>query len=783
MRRQAFLILLCLFSLGVTELFASQKEPVIGWLSLPESLTVTGCEQLSTFDVRRQLARDRDVLFHSHPAVPVRLFCEVLQKRCSEGLWYAGFIEGEVTVSPPKYGSGNYLIEIKEGRRCKEAIVEVRGNSALSKEVIERTVLSNLQSAVSSEKASLETTSAQAFLHLDSGARRGLVHAVERTYGAQGHLFTDVFVSLEPEPATTRALVVIDVKDEGPRCVVATLKITGAKKNSEASVKRLLNVEQGTVVTNLFVKTLEERLFRSGRFLSHTVIPIRPEKGSNECVLNVVLKEYEEARVLDEEDSRGEKAFLAVRDWLATFHRSAQDLLFTASLPKSWTLSGAVSPKEGLVFGIHRTKDRPLEYRMLWTPSQVSLLRLGARERCSFELSKGQLELQLHVRPNPKAEDGNDFLMNAGFNFTSKKDEGNSPIAFDMVLAPVAFLSFPRTDGATVAVDGDLLTLSAQRGGATLDFKVNEKSGRLLSLTASKKDKSEKIVELSSTDGGFEVLKGVHERKSAECKQRVDEKDIIGSVSNFLTDIVFDDVVYGDSEKEKAKAELCRTKLVQPLVKEGSEFLSQMVSKPTTGIEFTLPMTNKPAGLFAMFGEPFRYIATAADTFPPYCWIRLAANGAFVILNGRPQNAGAYIQRLAMSRNVGPLAYLAIARMLAFVDGKVSINVAKRGLAEFEKTGLRKDVEFVVTVKPLRNFIGAVVQSMAKADEKSLKTFLEILPKADGDKAKKAMAYLKQEGTSADLLRTFLDDHVVPMVSPYLSNALQKIAKIKTKGK
>ena len=377
--------------------------------------------------------------------------------------------------------------------------------------------------------------------------------------------------------------------------------------------------------------------------------------------------------------------------------------------------------------------------------------------------------------PNKKPDEDNPFMLNAGFNFTTQKDEDKPPVAFDLVLAPVAFLSFPRTTGATSSVEGEVLKLTAKRGGALMEFKVNEKSGRLLSLTVRSAEKKEEIIELSSTDGGFEVLKGVHERKAIDCKELSQKDELLASVSNFLSNIVLNDVIYGQSKEEQQKAELVNKTFVQPIIQEASRVFTALQKDKSLAIEFGLPMTNRPQGFFALLGEPMRYLASAENFLPPFSWPRLVANGAFLILNGRPQHAGAFIQRLAMSKNVGPAAYWMVAKLLSLVDRKVSAKVAQRGMAEFERTGLRKDVEFIVTVKPVRRAANAIITALARVDAEGLKTFYGLLPKEDSIKARKAITFLKTSKDSEQMLKSLLDDHVVPMLSPHVTKALTEL--------
>ena len=95
-------------------------------------------------------------------------------------------------------------------------------------------------------------------------------------------LFAKVNVQVVPDKTTRTAELQVQVLEEGPRAVIERVDVVGNRTNTAEAVLRYLDLKPGMALTSQLVSQIEDRLWRSARFLGYKV-SVGSQSGERAC--------------------------------------------------------------------------------------------------------------------------------------------------------------------------------------------------------------------------------------------------------------------------------------------------------------------------------------------------------------------------------------------------------------------------------------------------------------------------------------------------------------------
>ena len=163
-----------------------------------------------------------------------------------------------------------------------------------------------------------------------------------------GYFFTRFSVDVAVDAATKKARLAIDIAEEGTLSVLGGVNVAGNEKNSREAILKCVAFRSGVPATRDEQVRLQERLWRSGRFIKSEVMLMRPATAHDNAGAWINVVELHGASPLDQPLTRAEDLLLKCRDWLARMERWDGDLVVRiADSGVSETI--VVSPPHGLL--------------------------------------------------------------------------------------------------------------------------------------------------------------------------------------------------------------------------------------------------------------------------------------------------------------------------------------------------------------------------------------------------------------------------------------------------
>jgi len=661
---------------------ADQSAQLLGFLSLPECLSVTGTNYFSSDHVRRVLARDPEVSSASAPGTVVLDFEQTVERRLVEGLHRLGFIEGRGKARFDAARS-NLHVRVFEGPHYGRALISIAGNLSVTTQSLQVVV-----------DAALEGDDGQG-LQLDGRAKTRVRHAVEDLYADQGRLRAKTQVSFLPDSKSRLVQVVVDIRDEGPLSRLKSLRTTGVSSVAASAISTFLGAREGSLITGGLLDNWQRRLEQSGRFLSVSLSHEATPGTTDSETVDLQVEPLPDGPGLTEAASPASDALLSLGRWIEGFPGGQDDVLLDFSLPGHWLLKGVLSPHSGVLFSAHRNPPaEPGQWHVRWTPSSFTLVRTHRLQRFHRVVSEGELTVRFRVETQPIGQraDGN-FALQAGIGARSIR-QANEPLRFDIRVAPVAFLSLGEGEGVTCESVGASVVVTMP----SRCFKLHRDTGRLLSMTLRGKTVNGDV---SSFPGAFDVLDGVFRRKAERCTSWEPGPGSLSSLGRVLLTVLFRDIL--DPQCKIVDEKLWEL-LDEGLVKGLLEKVESMVASEggDSSREFSIPADARAfTGGLSVLAVPLAWVAAAEGFWPANSWPRVAARALFFLVRGG--NPGPYLSQLIESRAIGPMSYFALSRIFSLLDDKLHVAFRRRAAEEFKRTGLRKDIEFVSHSIPFRH--------------------------------------------------------------------------------
>jgi len=529
-----------------------------------------------------------------------------------------------------------------------------------------------------------------------------MTDAVTEVMHENGFLSSKVQLQVVPDKTARTADLRVAVLEEGPRGVVDRIEVTGNKKNSPEAVLRYLDLKPGMELPGQLVATVEDKLWRSARFLSYKVTLGSPDAGGR-VPLQIQVVEYDEAPPLDQALSRTEQTMLKLREWLSKLDANGEDLAVTLSGFPAPAPEGelVLSPHSGLTLRALNANPQVAArdgYAVVFKSGLAGLYSLTGGRKLLIPCPRQQLKVFLKVTPKEAETNASPFNLNAGVGFNQSKHKGppSPPYRFELALPPVACMGMAHRWNCTSWFDGDVLI----RSNATLLVKLDTVTGRLLEFRTTG-DNSEGTVQIRFETGAFDHAWQRLETSASSLPDLCDTNAPLSSAAAFLVEEVISSKYLQPLLRSSLSTETAaRLPGLLRQLKLGDilEPLNQLLGKPDAPgadiADFSIPVDLQLAGKTRsdLMGLAVGWLLRRSDDlFPARSWPWIVLREASLTIQGKGRYNDQALKEIYESGETGPLGYLIIARLLGKLQSPLAQKFAARGLERLSAADFRHD--------------------------------------------------------------------------------------------
>jgi hypothetical protein len=292
--------------------------------------------------------------------------------------------------------------------------------------------------------------------------------------------------------------------------------------------------------------------------------------------------------------------------------------------------------------------------------------------------------------------------LSIGAGIASLNDATNiPPYALSMSLAPAAFVRLAHSTNYAIWFAGDQLICS----NASLIFKLNTQTGKLVELTATGEESSQAKLDLRFEPGAFESAMTKIEHDGAGFTNVCQTNAPLGSAIAFFGGELVQLPFVNSFLQTQLPADTC-AQLPAILRQLGNEdFLSpfEEIFKNLRGEtndvaeDFEIPQKPgwRPAGdglIQAELATGALWIFAGGDLiFPPRSWPWTVLRDAAFALRGETSYLHLDMAEIYASNETGPIGYLASAQFLKIAGSSAARSMAQRGLRQLSIDAFRRD--------------------------------------------------------------------------------------------
>jgi tetratricopeptide (TPR) repeat protein len=773
---------------------AGGEDAVVGDFGNPERLVIDGVKTFSPKEIREALSLSPEFLLAADPDAAL-IDCVVATERLIRaGYRNTGFPDVQVKAIANNRAR-TISVNVKEGPRYQAGEIRIRGNKAIPVAQLVARLTQPYPPQDALPRSPHEGRGKSGTCWVDrNGNNVELSDPVWRPGKSapfpatvnDWRLHREVFdaladlgffsvrfsVDVVPNPATKKADLVIDISNKGTRSEFANVTITGNKANSREDIMKCIGYRAGLPASRDELAAIQEKLWRSGRFIKSEVTMIRPATAADGAVLSIKLLELHCAPSLGKPLSPQETILLKFRDWLADSGRWNGDFVWQCDAAEVSSCF-VLSPGNGALITAkfkEMPHQKPGEFAIIASPAEIGVYDRLANRKLVGRPPHGQLVGIVALRLNDNANDLNDgrHRLMWGLGVTSGRAESKLPLDVALSFDPVFFIDMAHTPDANYVVHRGVLTMSTPEE----TLRVDAASGRLLEHTmnidAADDSHSDKPKDDGTVNNGAfakskstmrnAVIPGEFQRRvddahaaGAKAANKFDSERPIGSLLGFAcaNDLAWKRLATSDDPAlRRVVMRMADRNVFEPFDKiavssfaadkrdkSSGETNSFSISSPlcvTVALEDSNSDTARITTLLS---------TVARRAFAPGSWPAAVGQDAVTMLNGYGDAAAADLKRVYRSDKNGPICFLAASMATAKCNPTIGDLMASRGLERLSLKDFRNDYAVLLDPKcPSGQFVQRVVEFLRDADDEDIKSLSSLLP-SDGAMAFRAWLY------------------------------------------
>ena len=701
-----FCMCILLMPCALSQAAERPRPAVVGLLGDPVRLEFEGNASFTPEEIRRTLMMTPDFLLASHPAAPLSDYLSVLKRLMQSGYQRCGFPDARVSVDLHE-NREQIRVKVSEGPRYMRGRIDVMGADTLPTEAfvtqLTQPRIKKTDSGKSEEEDPIWQTGKPA--PFGQASLKHLNKQIKSVLSELGFYFCMFSVEVVPEPGTSKARLVIQIKEEGLRAI-SEIVINGNTKNTREQILQYLDLKEGMPLDRALVLKTEKRLWHSARFLDHTVIP-SVETDRKAIKLTIDLREYEHAPGLCETFSPEERLLLKCGDWLSGFRNRADDLMLEISLKEiDMQLQLVISPSQGVLLILrqnHGTQGTDVLNAALLTPKKTTFFSPTGKTMFVLPALSAQVMAELTITPNPDIDDDKLFVIRPGVGVKKDKSGSGDPYELEVNLAPVFFVYCAHQDNVDVTRLSDAGIVSFS-GDSKNQIKIDRQSGRLIDMTPFESETGQ--IALTVKEGLFDRLTQDIEQSTSDHTNRYAPQSPIGSLSRYVAEMPLlhwelyrrqgDSLGISDDELSKAAAVIGKI-----LEKAIAPFDQWLLTRQNAGDDtFRIPASHDETAvpsmrqMVTMVGS--LVFGACNELFPPGSWPWTLARETVFVAGGMGKYTQRELGRTYQSSQTGPIGYLATAKLLTLINPPLSRAFAAKGLETLLVDDFQKDWRLLV---------------------------------------------------------------------------------------
>ncbi len=773
---------LCLLACFTQVAIARENPPCVGDFGDPERLVIEGTKTFSPKEIREALSLNPEFLLAADPDGPLYNCVATTERLICAGYRNTGFPDVQVKASADMKAR-TITVSVKEGPRYQAGEIRIRGNKAIPAAQLIARLTQPCPPENALPRSPREGHGKGGMCWVDRNGnsvelsdplwRPGKPAPFPATVN-DWKLHGDVFnalanlgffsakfsVDVVVNPATKKADLVIDISEQGPRSEFASVMITGNEANSRQEILKCIGFRTGLPATSDELAAIQEKLWRSGRFIKSEVTMVRPATSADGAVVSIKVVERHGAPPLGKPLSREEEVFLKCRDWLINSDRWGGDLVCQGDAPEG-SLRAVFSAGHGVFATIKYNgapQQKPTEFAIVASPVEVGFYDLLGKRRLAGRPANGQLVGCVAVRMNDDANEEKDWgrgKLSFGFGIKSDRPEGSLPLDLVFSLDPVCFLDMAHWPETTYTIENGVLTMANADGLLRLDAA----SGRPLDCIA--QQAKEKSDDKHPKKGGqiakappaqpaqhlrFSVVPGEFQRRleavHAATAKTPNAYAARRPITSFLAFALDYDPVWqwlAESDDKKVQRVLRRMldkNVCEPFDRVAISFFAGGGGNTSSGENDSFSIPRAPAPTAA--SEDASSDAARATTFlcdvarlafVPGSWPDAVGRDAVVMFRGYGDAAIADTKRTYRSDKSGPIYFLAASMATAKCNPTIGNLMASRGLERLSLQDFRKDYAALLDPRCLSGqFFQRVAEFLRDADDSDIQSLGAILP-------------------------------------------------------
>lgn len=732
---------------STTAIGAAAPKGAVGKRGEIGLLTFSGNKHFTADELRAGLDVDPEVLSAAHRQAPLAAYLEALRRQIAVGYRYAGFHDVKIDVALDDDGH-HIVATIVEGTQYKAGEVRVHGAKALPAQDLVRW----LAEVRPGEKAERHDPDTPQYLPSTWIGRKGfpvkqesplwkagdvaqlrpdklddIKKTIRRAYSEVGRRNPRFDIQIDHEGEA--AILVVNIRDEGPPAIVGETEITGADKNSFDDVIQFLGAKRGDLFDRTLQSRLERALWYSARFAKYKVEFV---EGSGKAdpvgwgTLAITLTEFDGAPLLTEKLSAEEAALLKLRLWLVGCGARNQDIVVSLSGLPNGSFEFIISPGRGLLADVklRLSDDGELHsFGFLSTAERLGLYDFNKKEKIEFTPTESQwiIESDFDLSGNTDQP----FYLRTGMGVNNgrvgvPRQALTMRNRFPPVLA-LAMAHAEKGDNPVVCKIRDGV-LAIQSSG--VEFRSHAGTGELLGVSLLDPADPDAEVSIKVKNGLLTERLNRLQAKANACKNRFDDAQPWMSSLQFIAgNPGWDEFAAGEPQL-KSLVGIVRKALAADLVPPVVTTV-QAVFEEESG-RFRIPLREPTsvthednlAQLMAGFAQQLPRLAD--QFFPRDSWAWKQTREFGLAAAGHRQFVADELERAARVDRWGPLACrcLSLGGEKFFDLPDVAAPAAERGLKSLTTADFRRDYEALISPKHLSGQLArGFVQFLRSLDE------------------------------------------------------------------
>lgn len=773
-------------------------EPV-GVRGQPERLTLEGASTFSAKQIKDALFGDFDVFLAAGSSKPLDDYLKTIKRRIEAGYRHAGFPAVTVSASLDAK-SDKVVVKLSEGPRFPAGDIRVTGAKTVPTAQLidyllkpqppkDATPKSFIQSNGKMEPVWVDRDGKEVSLSdpvwtpdkpapfLNEPEEDSTLHEdVGEALAKLGYFFPKFSVDVVPDTATKKASLVINISDEGPKCVLSNVTITGNKLNSREEIFKYLAIKPDATLTGDELVRIKRLLWRSGRFIKFDVTPTEPASPGEKGELQIDLVELKSAPPLSKPFSREEAILQKCRDWLANPAQWDGDMCLKWFNGAMGYVEFVLSPKHGLFIQARYRWSPSLKHRdgaVAVSSSAVSFHDLSNGRSLSIPLPNIRKSLSftfvLDDDANEKSEDRQRFRFD--FHFTSDPCDPKSPLPVNLIADPVFFVDLAHDCDAKYDIRDGVLTVTNYYS----ILRIDAHSGKLLDVTLldTEEDGPEASSKTSNDKGGSARSKSIGRIWFSPDEFQRCSKEVAASVrksanafrstqpvSSILAVLCRDDQLWQQLAPEAdPKAREVVARMLDRQVCEPLDDLVRNLVAASGGDKFTIPPDRSGQSNAQMAAIAVWTWRIARQWFPPDSWPDTLARAVILGLVGQGNAAADDWKQLLSSDDFGPVYSLVAISLLKQNPGLANM-LRSQGLRHLTVQDVRKEYPLFLDHKyPIGKCARCAATILRELDDADIRSLSTLLPDGSATAFRQWAARWRQDRKRSpdEAMQTLLD--------------------------